>query len=150
MRPPHPLPRQKRKLKLTRPSPLIPPVLHMMRLLSETQPLKDCSRQGHFDSRRVADCPPPPCSASGLSAPMEARIARVIPSRFGRSSIRPGVSIFSAKKTAPVGCSTQPTHQPTAPLHPVFPLRIQSRPASTRIRSLTNRWSATSKGSLFL
>ena len=45
-------------------------------------------------------------------------------SRFGASFMPPGRSMFSAKMTAPVGVSTQPTHQPicgsTRACHPVF------------------------------
>ena len=70
------------------------------------------------------------------SAPIDWSIDRTIASRFGASFMPPGRSMFSAKMTAPVGVSTQPTHQPicgsTRACHPVFALRIQIAPGLRR------------------
>ena len=68
-----------------------------------------------------------PCMFQRGSAPIDWSIDRTIASRFGASFMPPGRSMFSAKMTAPVGVSTQPTHQPicgsTRACHPVFALR---------------------------
>ena len=74
-----------------------------------------------------------PCMFQRGSAPIDWSIDRTIASRFGASFMPPGRSMFSAKMTAPVGVSTQPTHQPicgsTRACHPVFALRInRARP----------------------
>ena len=66
-----------------------------------------------------------PCMFQRGSAPIDWSIDRTIASRFGASFMPPGRSMFSAKMTAPVGVSTQPTHQPicgsTRACHPSLP-----------------------------
>jgi hypothetical protein len=84
---------------------------------------------------------------AGGSALIERSMLRVMSCRFARSPNLLGVSMFSAKNTGPVGHSTQPTHQPIFPLHPVFARSIHSLPASLTITSLTRRWCSTRNGS---
>ena len=83
-----------------------------------------------------------PCMFQRGSAPIDWSIDRTIASRFGASFMPPGRSMFSAKMTAPVGVSTQPTHQPicgSTRLPSGLCPQDQSRPASTIMISLTRR-----------
>ena len=96
-------------------------------------------RQARCVTRASVGCTAWFCFLFHGSASIDFKIFRVIASRFGRSSTRPGVSMLRAKNTGPLGCSTHPTHHPTVPLQPVLALNIHSGPASTIMMSLMRR-----------